>query len=122
VLTLRQAVIYEGLRMNAPFTGLISKEVPAGGDTLKGMFVPGGTNISSNTWGILRRKDVYGPDADLFRPERWLQADESKKGVMERNTELAFGHGRWGCAGKNVAFMELNKVYVEVSSLIIFKC
>ncbi|KAI8183956.1 hypothetical protein K4K54_009898 [Colletotrichum sp. SAR 10_86] len=109
-----QAVIYEGLRMNAPFTGQCSKEVPAEGDTIDGRFVPGGTRIAQNFWGVIRRLDVFGKDADLFRPERWLEADEATRDNMVRTTELTFGHGRWGCSGKNVAFMELNKVYFEL--------
>ncbi|KAF6812059.1 cytochrome p450 [Colletotrichum sojae] len=109
-----QAVIYEGLRMNAPFTGICAKEVPAGGDTIGDVFVPAGTRISQNFWGVLRRPDVFGRDADLFRPERWLEADPAARDMMVKTAELAFGHGRWGCAGKNVAFLELNKVYVEM--------
>ncbi|KAF4838921.1 Cytochrome P450 monooxygenase lolP1 [Colletotrichum tropicale] len=109
-----QAVIYEGLRMNAPFTGQCSKEVPAEGDTIDGRFIPGGTRIAQNFWGVIRRLDVFGKDADLFRPERWVEADEATRDNMVRTTELTFGHGRWGCSGKNVAFMELNKVYFEL--------
>ncbi|KAJ0304863.1 hypothetical protein COL516b_005640 [Colletotrichum fioriniae] len=108
------AIIYEGLRMCAPFTGLCAKEVPAGGDTIDGRFIPGGTRIAQNVWGTLRRVDVFGKDADLFRPERWIEADAATRDKMQKTTELAFGYGRWGCAGKNVAFLELNKVFVEL--------
>jgi hypothetical protein len=34
---------------------------------------------------------------------------------MEQCLDLIFGYGRWGCLGKNVAWIELNKVFVEVS-------
>ncbi|KAL2880314.1 hypothetical protein SGCOL_004363 [Colletotrichum sp. CLE4] len=108
------AIIYEGLRMCAPFTGLCAKETPAGGDTIDGRFIPGGTRIAQNVWGTLRRVDVFGKDADLFRPERWIEADEATKDKMQKTTEFAFGYGRWGCAGKNVAFLELNKVFFEL--------
>ncbi|OHE98404.1 cytochrome P450 [Colletotrichum orchidophilum] len=109
-----QAIIYEGLRMCAPFTGLCAKEAPAEGDTIDGRFIPGGTRIAQNVWGTLRRFDVFGKDADLFRPERWIEADATTRDKMQKTTELAFGYGRWGCAGKNVAFLELNKVFVEL--------
>jgi cytochrome P450 len=111
-----KAVIYEGLRIHAPFAGTVPKEVPPGGDTINGMFIPEGTNIAANIWGLLRRQDVYGQDVELFRPERFL-VDIDTRQMMERNTELAFGYGRWACAGKPVAFMELNKVFVEVRSI-----
>jgi hypothetical protein len=33
---------------------------------------------------------------------------------METTAELAFSPGRWQCLGKSIAFIELNKVLVEV--------
>ncbi|KAI1778288.1 cytochrome P450 [Hypoxylon cercidicola] len=109
-----QAVIYEGLRINIPFSGMIMKEVPPEGDTIDGKFIPGGTRIGQNTLYIQRSKDIFGPDAELFRPERWLDVDREKHREMTQTVELVFGHGRWGCSGKSVAFLELNKIYVEL--------
>ncbi|KAL2022400.1 hypothetical protein VTK56DRAFT_5467 [Thermocarpiscus australiensis] len=109
-----QAVIYEGLRMQVPFSGLVMKEVPPEGDTIDGRFVPGGTRIAHNTLGIQRRRDIFGEDADVFRPERWLGISPDKRQLMVQTTELVFGYGRWGCSGKPVAFLELNKVFVEL--------
>lgn len=100
--------------MNPPFTGLMMKEVPPQGDTLHGTFIPGGTQIAHNTWGVLRQESIFGRDADLFRPERWLEADAAKRSLMEKTTDLAFGYGRWACLGRPVAFIEMNKIYVEV--------
>lgn len=91
------------------------KEVPPGGDTLPdGRFVPGGTRIAQNWLAIQRRRDIYGDDADVFRPERWLGISAEQKQLMVQTTELVFGYGRWGCLGKPLAFLELNKVFVEV--------
>ncbi|TLS30395.1 hypothetical protein PpBr36_02539 [Pyricularia pennisetigena] len=109
-----QAVIYEGLRLNPPFTGVLMKEVPPGGDEMDGVFIPAGVRIGVSAKSIQMRQDVYGHDVDLFRPERWTECDEQTRMRMAANTELVFGYGRWMCAGKNVAFMELNKVYFEL--------
>ncbi|KAH9427915.1 Cytochrome P450 monooxygenase aba1 [Pyricularia oryzae] len=109
-----QAVIYEGLRLNPPFTGALMKEVPPGGDEIDGVFIPAGVRIGVSAKGIQMRQDVYGHDVDVFRPERWTECDEQRRMRMAANTELVFGYGRWMCAGKNVAFMELNKVYFEL--------
>lgn len=114
-----KGVIYEGLRLYPPFTGLPFKVVPGPeGDTINGKHVPPGTLIAPNFWATGRHRGVFGRDADVFRPERWIEAtadDEQRAAEMRRVAELAFGYGRWGCAGKTLAFMELNKVFVEVS-------
>ncbi|KAK4118520.1 cytochrome P450 [Parathielavia appendiculata] len=109
-----QAVIYEGLRMQIPFSGLLMKQVPPEGDTIDGRIVPGGTRVGHNTKALMRRKDIFGDDADIFRPERWLGISPEQKQLMVQTTELVFGYGRWGCSGKSVAFLELNKIYVEL--------
>lgn len=90
------------------------KQVPPQGDTIHGYFVPGGTRIAQSFVGIERSKDMFGDDADIFRPERWLNITPDKRREMTQTVELVFGHGRWGCAGKPVAMMEMNKIYVEV--------
>ncbi|GKT61749.1 pisatin demethylase [Colletotrichum tofieldiae] len=114
-----QAVIKEGLRIFPPVVGQMSKEVSNGGagDTYKGVHLPEGTRIGYCAWGIFRRPEIWGPDSQLFRPERWLEADVERLRLMEGTLELVFGYGRWQCLGRNVALMELNKVFVEVSRL-----
>lgn len=101
--------------MHVPFTGLAMKQVPPQGDTIHGHFVPGGTRIGHSFVGVERSRAVFGADVDIFRPERWLGVTTEKRREMAQVVELVFGHGRWGCAGKPVALMELNKFYIEVS-------
>ncbi|KAK7911455.1 hypothetical protein PG985_013936 [Apiospora marii] len=112
-----QAVIQEGLRIWPPFTGLVMKQVPKGGDTFKGVFLPGGTRVAHSTWAVTRNQEIFGADADMFRPERWLeeeQPDPEKRAQMVRAAELVFGYGRWQCSGKTVAMLELNKIFVQI--------
>ncbi|PHH91604.1 hypothetical protein CDD83_11008 [Cordyceps sp. RAO-2017] len=109
-----QAVIKEGLRMFPPVAGLMAKEVPQGGDNFKGMFFPEGTRIGYCAWGVARWPQVWGDDAHEFRPERWIEASPAKLREMDGTVELVFGYGRWQCLGRNVALMELNKVFVEL--------
>ncbi|KAG4429416.1 hypothetical protein IFR05_015102 [Cadophora sp. M221] len=109
-----QAVIKEGLRIMPPATGLFSKQVPQGGDTINGIFVPGGTQISSCSFGIHHSKKIFGGDADIFRPERWLEADGHTLAQMTSTIDLIFHFGKFQCLGKPVALMELNKIYVEL--------
>lgn len=101
--------------MRPPAPGLYPKSVPPEGDVIHDIFIPGGTAIGMNTGALVRSPALFGADADAFRPERFLEVDEATRAEMERNVELVFGYGRWMCAGKPVAFMELNKVFFEVS-------
>lgn len=64
----------------------------------------------------MRKSAVFGKDTDVFRPERWLEATEDQRSEMRHTVELVFGYGRWACAGKPIAFVELNKIFVEVSA------
>ena len=92
------------------------KRVPPQGDTIcNGVFIPGGTDILVNVLEMLRNKEVFGEDCDVFRPERFLEGDEKITAQMLKVVDLTFGHGRWGCPGKALAWMEMNKVFVEVS-------
>jgi cytochrome P450 len=109
-----QAVIKEGLRINPPFLGQVSKAVPAGGDTYNGLYLPAGTCIGHNVFSLMRQP-VFGEDVDLFRPERWLEAEADALREMEKTLDFVFGYGRWGCLGRSVAYMEMDKIYFEVS-------
>ncbi|KAI1075539.1 cytochrome P450 [Whalleya microplaca] len=109
-----QAVIQEGLRMVPPAITGFPKKVPSGGDIICGKFVPEGTDIFVNLWSMLHNVEVFGEDADVFRPERFLECDESKRAQLVKNIDLAFGHGRWKCPGKTLAWTELNKIFVEL--------
>ncbi|KAK8083742.1 Fumagillin dodecapentaenoate synthase [Apiospora saccharicola] len=109
-----QAVVYEGLRIRAPAPGLYPKTVPAGGDWLHGQFLPAGTAVGMNAAALTRSRALFGDDSDLFRPERFEEVDEAARAKLEHLTELVFGYGRTMCAGKPIAFMELNKVYFEL--------
>ena len=42
------------------------------GDTLSSLVVPRGTNIVVGIMASNRQRSVWGADADVWRPERWL--------------------------------------------------
>ncbi|KAK4227400.1 putative cytochrome P450 E-class, group IV [Podospora fimiseda] len=115
-----QGCILEGLRLFPPFTGIPFKVVPKEGDwTSDGKFIPPGTRVTPSIWATGRLKEVFGEDADLFKPERWILTKDTKEererlAEMRRVAEMVFGYGRWGCAGKVIAFMELNKFFFEL--------
>lgn len=117
-----QAVLREGFRMRPPVTDVVPKKVPAGGDTVvvdgESVFLPGGTNIGYSVNGLHSRKDIFGQDADIFRPERWIPSgngeDAERVAEMKKTTELIFGYGKYQCLGKNIGWMEYGKAIFEV--------
>ena len=113
-----QAVIRESLRL-FPVPGELYKEVPAGGASVHNdrFFLPGGTWIGQNLYAMMRRRDLWGEDAESFRPERWFLDTSNKKerfDAMAGMVDMGFGAGQFQCLGKVVAWMELNKAVVEV--------
>lgn len=100
--------------MRPPAPSMFPKSVPKGGDTINGKFVPEGTAIGMNTPSMMRSFKGFGPDRDMFQPERFSEASEQERIRMERTIDLLFGYCRWMCAGKPVALMELNKLVFEV--------
>jgi cytochrome P450 len=77
-----QAVLKEAMRMR-PGVGIsMTRHVPEGGTHIDGQWYPGGTRVGVNAWVVHENKQVFGQDADIFRPERWLEADSK---VMERH-------------------------------------
>ncbi|KAK8112432.1 Cytochrome P450 monooxygenase lolP1 [Apiospora sp. TS-2023a] len=109
-----QAVIREGLRVFPSLTPLLAKSVPAEGDTVAGHFLPGGTEVGIDGWGILRSQEYWGPDAHAFRPERWLEAGKEQLEDMSECLEILFGYGKYKCLGRGIAIMEINKVLPEL--------
>ena len=110
-----QAVIKEGSRICPPATGILSKKAPPTGDTFKGRFIPAGTEIGQCAWALHRSTEVYGDDSMIFRPERWLEAEGEDLKKMEKSLGLIWGYGKYSCLGKHTAFLELNKIFFEVS-------
>ena len=71
-------VTKESLRMAAVTptisrTSLVDTTLPRGGgkDGMGPIFVPKGTEIQINLFLMFRRADIWGSDAEEFRPERW---------------------------------------------------
>lgn len=108
-----QACIKEGLRRFPPITQLRERMAPSEGDTYKGQYIPPGTFIGLNAWG-LQLSPVFGNDPEVFRPERWLIDDAERIKEMTNVQELIFGYGTTRCLGIPIAMMNLNKIFVEV--------
>lgn len=80
-----QAVLKEAMRVHPAVGLLLERLVPSGGCKIAGTWLPEGTTVGIDPWVLHRNKEVYGEDADVFRPERWLEADSETLKVMDRS-------------------------------------
>ncbi|OBT68006.1 hypothetical protein VE03_01548 [Pseudogymnoascus sp. 23342-1-I1] len=107
-----QAVIKESLRLH-PATGLpLARVVPAAGAVIAGTRFPGGTIVGVNTWVAHANVSVFGDNARTFRPERWLEGDETTS--MLNKFWMPFGVGSRTCIGKNISLLEISKLIPEL--------
>lgn len=108
-----QACIMEAMRVHPAVGAPMTRVVGSQGLHIAGTFFRAGTEVGINPWVIHNNKSIFGPDAHVFRPERWLTVNKEERAVLERNF-LAFGNGPRTCLGKNISLMEMSKAVPQI--------
>ena len=103
------ACIREAMRLHPVQRIPHDRVVPKGGMSIRGHWIPEGTDVGIFPTVLHRRRQVFGDDADVYRPERWLIADKEKTDRM-KNSMFTFSYGKYNCLGKNISKMEMYKV------------
>ncbi|PNS18959.1 Isotrichodermin C-15 hydroxylase [Sphaceloma murrayae] len=101
------ALITETLRFAPVFTMPLLRVVPASGAVIASTPIPGGTDVSICNAVLHHDKSVFGPDADVFTPDRWLDEEYARS---HKDQIFAFGAGHRACIGRNLAMVEIYKV------------
>lgn len=120
-----QACLSEAMRLR-PAVGLnMYRKLPPEGMVIDGAWYPGGTEVAVNGWVVHRDKTVFGADADVYRPERWLEPNSkdmhkhmyqvSRPALGDHarvplTRSVKFGGGSHLCLGRNLALLEMNKL------------
>ncbi|CAM1501277.1 Fc.00g104390.m01.CDS01 [Cosmosporella sp. VM-42] len=91
-----QLCVKEAMRMHPGVSYPLERIVPKGGINVCGIQLHEGTVVSVNPAVIHRDQEVFGADANEFRPERW------------------FGAGVRTCIGKNISIMEMGKFVPQI--------
>lgn len=87
-----QACIKESMRLMTPVSMEYPRYVISGGLLVAGRyFLPGGTEIGASPFTFHRARAVYGEDAELFRPDRWLDITEEQKSRLEHSNLAVSG-------------------------------
>ena len=72
------------MRMHPGVGFPLERYVPKGGAQLCGVFLPAGTNVSMSAPVLHQDQSIFGLDADVFRPERWIEATQEQVKSMDR--------------------------------------
>lgn len=109
--------------MHPPVGNILERVVPTPGLVLRdGREIAPGTIVGMNQWVISRNKEIYGEDADVFRPERWLRGNDETLVAYEarlkmmKDGDLGFGGGNRICTGRHMASLEMFKVTATLFS------
>ncbi|KAJ6853722.1 cytochrome P450 709B2-like [Iris pallida] len=99
-------VLFEALRLYSPIMQLVRKA--AQDMNLGNLMVPRGTILTLPLAVIHHSKDLWGDEANEFRPERFENG--VAKAAKHPNALLAFSIGPRACVGQNFAMLEAKMV------------
>lgn len=77
------------------------------GTCFDGRHFPSGTVLSVPSYTIHHDADVWGPDVEEFRPDRWLPENLTER---QKTCFNPFSYGPRACVGQNVAHLELSLI------------
>ncbi|KAF2757986.1 cytochrome P450 [Pseudovirgaria hyperparasitica] len=69
--------------------------------------IPTGTSVMISPWATNRLPSLWGEDAEVFRPERWLGEEGKWGGATSGYAFVTFLHGPRSCIGQGFARYEL---------------
>ncbi|GLA36609.1 hypothetical protein AnigIFM63309_002930 [Aspergillus niger] len=82
--------------------------------TVANTAIPKGTRLLLCPYAINRSPEFWGEDADMFRPERWVDTDKEGNQIVNGHggagtnyAQITFLHGQRACIGKDFAKAEL---------------
>ncbi|KAJ3768701.1 cytochrome P450, partial [Lentinula raphanica] len=110
-----RAIVKEVLRWQ-PAVPLAVPHTVMEDDWYEGYLIPKGTLCIPNIW-----KEIYGPDAHEFRPERFLRQSEKGPGFELRpeyeneDGHCGYGFGRRVCVGRHVAD---NALFIDICTIL----
>ncbi|XP_050553817.1 cytochrome P450 4C1-like [Spodoptera frugiperda] len=102
------AVVKEAIRLY-PVGPLVGRTTTAH-TKLRNVTIPAGSSVVVHIWGTNRNPRQWGPDAEEFRPERWLDSTMPK----HQAAFATFGPGKRGCVGKTYALMYIKATVVSL--------
>ncbi|KAH8678803.1 cytochrome P450 [Tricladium varicosporioides] len=110
------AAINEGLRICPPIPIMLPRLVPKEGDSVCGIWLPGGTSVSFQVRTLFRNPE-YFYESSTFLPERWLPEARNPDSPFYNDRAdvfLPFGLGSRSCIGRELAWSEMRLVLARL--------
>jgi cytochrome P450 len=105
------ALIKESLRFTPP-PGRLSRYNPRQVEHYKDYEFPPGTIISTSLSMVSKDPSIWGLDAEVFRPERWL-GKENEDGKLDQWL-VSFSKGTHICPGLEIAWVEMRLLFAHI--------
>lgn len=100
-----QAVVKEATRVLPSIVFQLLRYAPPD-FAVRGQQIPLGTPVGISPVAQNHDTDIWGPDADDFRPERWFE-DTAKSKYWDTCLMTFGGNGPRMCVGRNIALVSL---------------
>lgn len=106
------AVRNELFRLYAPLSWFFRRSVVD--TTICNHRVPKGTDIILCPWAMHRSSELWGPDAEEFDPNRWLNDPSGRGGARDPYCLLTFGAGPRVCIAERFARIEISTLLAGI--------
>ncbi|KDR69262.1 hypothetical protein GALMADRAFT_256096 [Galerina marginata CBS 339.88] len=83
-------------------------------DTYEGMLIPKGSTVFANIYAMSKDEGMF-PSPDEFKPERYLNLDDSSSTDSSPHPSFFFGFGRRICPGMHVA---QNSLFIVITRIL----
>ncbi|KAJ6590254.1 cytochrome P450 [Mycena sp. CBHHK59/15] len=109
-----RAVINESMRLYPPVESIHATTWPSPDPHDKPIYIPARVKIPYSVFMMHRRKDLWGPDAEEFSPERFLD-ERLKKYLLNNSFQfLPFNAGPRICLGQQFAYNEMSFMLIRL--------
>ncbi|KAI6021735.1 hypothetical protein PISMIDRAFT_674045 [Pisolithus microcarpus 441] len=130
------AVVHETLRVHPPVTDFVrvateddviplsEPVVTQSGEVVNSISVARGTRLGISIPSVNRSTEIWGEDAKVFRPERWLEEDgipRKAQDIQAYRHLLTFVDGPRTCLGKGFAVAEFKAVMSVLVKSFVFE-
>ena len=110
-----RACIDESMRISPPVGTVLPREILPGGLIVSNHYFAAGIEIGVPIYA-LHHSERYFTNAEDYKPERWMAGEgtSDEEQALQKGAFSPFSFGPRGCAGKNMAYLELTTVIAKL--------